>query len=883
LGINTQSPLGLLEISTSNVKTSVNGGADELILQNDGYCGMTIFSNSTSAGQIIFGDETSDVAGAIQYFNSDDSLRFKTNATEAARFDSNGNFIFASTAYGANTSEDYFRIKFEDVGGTANDIGIGQSASGSMDFNINPSGSFIWSRGTSGEAMRLTSIGLGIGGTPNELLQIDGTSPKIRLRDTDASGTPYAHFDASDGNILLSADAGNEIASSNIQFAIDGTEAARFDSNGNFSIANTATMSSSNAERLIIGNGSGAEGITIFSGSDNGGFLHFADGTTGDQSYRGIIQYSHPLESFIFRTEGTTERMRLNSTGLGIGGTPSAKLHLKNTSADTKLLIETAGGNDAILELKAPEAGGAQNHIRFSDDTANVGGITYNHNSGGSDYMQFYTAGTEAMRIDSSGNVGIGTTSPDSKIEISGTDSSTTDTFGLKISNEDITTNSNGGILFKNYDNHGAWIRSIRTGSANGKLSFGTNSGAGIAESNISERMVIDHNGNVGIGNTNPSAQLTIHDGSPGQLLFHTDEEDNQTKFYGFNDQTGNGCWEFINAGTWNQTRFYIQDANNADTRLTLDIKGNNGATDIIAATSSGKVGIGGAPDKTFHIKTTAINTAFARIESTATNSYPTLSLKNDAREYQLTAHGGVSDSFVIYDGTVGANRFFINTDGDIIQNFINYTDLSNYEALKISAESDHIKYDTTSIGSFASNVRDHRFYVNGTQRFYVTNSGAWTTGNFYINGSGALRQASDHLYLSTSTQTNNDIIFKPANTEAVRIGSNGVIDFSFANSTVKLFESANNDVRFGTNTSDAFSLIQNGSRRLLIAATGKVGIASNDPSANADLTLGGGELCMAETTTPTADANFGKIYCKSDNKLYFQDGAGTEHEIAFV
>jgi hypothetical protein len=50
--------------------------------------------------------------------------------------------------------------------------------------------------------------------------------------------------------------------------------------------------------------------------------------------------------------------MRLNSTGLGIGGTPSAKLHLKNTSADTKLLIETAGGNDAILELKAPEAGG---------------------------------------------------------------------------------------------------------------------------------------------------------------------------------------------------------------------------------------------------------------------------------------------------------------------------------------------------------------------------------------------------------------------------------------------------------------------------------------------------------------------------------------------
>lgn len=39
----------------------------------------------------------------------------------------------------------------------------------------------------------------------------------------------------------------------------------------------------------------------------------------------------------------------------------------------------------------------------------------------------------------------------------------------------------------------------------------------------------------------------------------------------------------------------------------------------------------------------------------------------------------------------------------------------------------------------------------------------------------------------------------------------------------------------------------------------------------------------LKETSTPTADANYGKIYAKNDNKLYFQDGAGTEHEIAFV
>jgi len=41
--------------------------------------------------------------------------------------------------------------------------------------------------------------------------------------------------------------------------------------------------------------------------------------------------------------------------------------------------------------------------------------------------------------------------------------------------------------------------------------------------------------------------------------------------------------------------------------------------------------------------------------------------------------------------------------------------------------------------------------------------------------------------------------------------------------------------------------------------------------------------LTLKETTTPTAKADFGKIYTKNDNKLYFQDGAGTEHGIAFV
>jgi hypothetical protein len=36
--------------------------------------------------------------------------------------------------------------------------------------------------------------------------------------------------------------------------------------------------------------------------------------------------------------------------------------------------------------------------------------------------------------------------------------------------------------------------------------------------------------------------------------------------------------------------------------------------------------------------------------------------------------------------------------------------------------------------------------------------------------------------------------------------------------------------------------------------------------------------ITLNETTTPGAEADKGKIYTKTDNKLYFQDGAGTEH-----
>lgn len=42
-------------------------------------------------------------------------------------------------------------------------------------------------------------------------------------------------------------------------------------------------------------------------------------------------------------------------------------------------------------------------------------------------------------------------------------------------------------------------------------------------------------------------------------------------------------------------------------------------------------------------------------------------------------------------------------------------------------------------------------------------------------------------------------------------------------------------------------------------------------------------QINLKEMTTPTAITNYGAVYTKSDNNLYFQDGAGVEHQLAFV
>jgi hypothetical protein len=121
------------------------------------------------------------------------------------------------------------------------------------------------------------------------------------------------------------------------------------------------------------------------------------------------------------------------------------------------------------------------------------------------------SAGTALSVVNASGNVGIGTTSPEGKLAIS----SGSNEAALKLRNTTGNTGEKTGIDFYHYTYSPikAFVTDELLVNWGTKLNFGTSSNSGTATA-ATTRMTIDDSGNVGIGTTSPNYSLHLHSAS---------------------------------------------------------------------------------------------------------------------------------------------------------------------------------------------------------------------------------------------------------------------------------------------------------------------------------------------------------------------------------
>ena len=227
------------------------------------------------------------------------------------------------------------------------------------------------------------------------------------------------------------------------------------------------------------------------------------------------------------------ERVRILASGnVGIGTTvPDGKLHVMTASAGTV----TAGADfDDLTVENSAEAGinilgGNANMvgIAFGDDGAAISGAVKYHNADNS--MRFSVNGNlEKMRIQSDGNVGIGTTVPASKLDITTAGLATTQTTssGLALVNTTAATaiapvQISPAIRWSGFGwktdataasqavDFRAFVTPVQgTSAPTGYLGFESSINGGAYSA--TPAFVITSAGNIGIGTTNPNRFLEV-------------------------------------------------------------------------------------------------------------------------------------------------------------------------------------------------------------------------------------------------------------------------------------------------------------------------------------------------------------------------------------
>ena len=231
---------------------------------------------------------------------------------------------------------------------------------------------------------------------------------------------------------------------------------------GNVGIGTTSPLKPLQVDGIIAAQRSGVEGV--YARRELTGSGHELDVPSG-------------YHSLLVKNNGS-EQLRITSTGnVGIGTTSPDSFN-----SEARNLVVNGSGDVGISIATTTTTGNSS--VVFADGTGGTAGyrgrLKYGH---ATDYMAFFTAAAERMRIDSSGNVGIGVTSTSYKLEVGGaskisgnviigTDPNTYANLTLK---DATTASSNSKSLFIWSQNSGrSFLSLVTAGTGEAQIGFGT-------------------------------------------------------------------------------------------------------------------------------------------------------------------------------------------------------------------------------------------------------------------------------------------------------------------------------------------------------------------------------------------------------------------------
>jgi len=402
----------------------------------------------------------------------------------------------------------------------------------------------------------------------NELQGDDAVVGRVEFKGQD-SATNEVAFSKIEGTAVLDND-GSEEGSLNFYTRKAGvfTEKVTIDASGNVGIGTTGpeTKLHVSGDSIALDN---TYGIHI---KDAGGTRRWVaqvdagdDITIGDTS----------LDDILFDVGGDADAMVIKQTtgNVGIGTTgPSQLLEIEGSHSS---------GNDG-LSLDATGAGNMQ--VRWLDSGVEKAAITYVQS--GTD-LRFYNEG-DRMTIQNSGNVGIGTTSPDGQFNVeSASGEHLTVNFGGYDAGRDVTLN------FRQSQSTVKGRIMYDAGNDKFFLGYGANA-----------HMAIDSSGNVGIGTTVPSNRLHIDGIYTGDQGTYYATEGLRISGGPYNAYTELVAVDAIEGSfsQWYQQFKIKMKRNNGDN--VLDVMDVRRSTDTITVSfPNGNVGIGTAsPTAALHI-----------------------------------------------------------------------------------------------------------------------------------------------------------------------------------------------------------------------------------------------------------------------------------------